>query len=223
MSIPVGTIVRLKDGKESATVRANEIVINNSIVEGGLYLDKPLQGMKYWNEQDVVVMPDKSHLTAITRRNLPGPTQWLIKKGLLTWSRKTRILDYGCGKAHELNNGVMPMSGYDPYHRPRKPRGHFNIIICNYVLCVLPTAEKQMEVIRNIQDLLTPDGVAYISVRNDKPKTGHGFSRTGTFQAEVWLDIPVIRICRQFRTYKLGKYPYLTSHDSIILTSKTFA
>lgn len=146
-------------------------------------------------------MQNKSHLTAIARKSLPGPTQWLLKKNLLI----PRVLDYGCGKAHEINNQHFKADGFDPFYRPDGITGSqvYNTIICNYVLCVLPTDEERREVLRNIQALLLHDGVAYVSVRADTPKKGHGWSSRGTFQAEVNLNLPLIHECRAYRLYSL--------------------
>lgn len=147
-------------------------------------------------------MENKSHLTAIARPNLPGPTKWLMKNNLLV----PRVLDYGCGKCHELNNQHFEADGYDPHFRPYGISGYgYSTIICNYVLCVLPTEEERREILQDIQLTLTRDGIAYVSVRADKPAQGHGWSKRGTYQAEVHLKLPLIHKCRDFRLYRLMK------------------
>jgi hypothetical protein len=151
-------------------------------------------------------MQNKSHLTALTRKKLPGPTQWLINQGLIVardgWHSN---LDYGCGKSHEINNAFFQADGYDPHFRPERPKGKYMLIICNYVLCVLPTEEERRAVLKDIQSLLTDNGTAYVTVRNDAPKKGHGWTSRGTYQADVRLDLEQVRQCRQFRMYKLTK------------------
>lgn len=149
---------------------------------------------------------DKSHLTAISRKTLPGPTMWLFGHGHIpSVNSNKRVLDYGCGKAHDINNGVFVADGYDPYYRPEQPTGKYDVIICNYVLCVIPTAAERKVVLAQIQSLLKKHGVAFVSVRNDKPDQGHGWSSRGTYQADVRLNLPVLRKTREFRMYQLTK------------------
>jgi len=59
-------------------------------------------------------------------------------------------------------------------------------------------------VIDNILALLEWDGVAYISVRNDK-KNLNGFTSIGTYQAFVDLDLPVVNRTSSYVIYKLEK------------------
>lgn len=144
----------------------------------------------------------KSHLTAISRKTLPRPTRWLIKKGLI----RLPCLDYGCGKCHKVNPPVW--INYDPYHYKINVdyfKGSNMTVVCNYVLCVLPEQER-LPVLRNIQQLLSPGGIAYISVRNDKPRWGWGTSKRGTYQGRVQgLSLPMIYKCAGFKIYKLTK------------------
>jgi len=157
-------------------------------------------------------MIDKSHLTAIGRRDLPVPTRFLIKNGYLVGS----ILDYGCGKCHLINNKHFNADGFDAH--PSFPQsasirinmGRYNTIICNYVLCVVPL-EERLPILRTIQTLLTDNGTAYISVRNDKPKNGWGVSSKGTYQGRVRkLMLPLLYKNSQFRIYTLTKQTVLS-------------
>lgn len=152
-------------------------------------------------------MTNKSHLTAIARNKLPGPTQWLIGRGIIQvyLACPKKILDYGCGKSHLVNNAYFPADGYDPHFRPVAPIRKYDIIICNYVLCVLPTEAERKEVLRCIQRSLKTDGVAYISVRSAVPKQGYGWSSRGTYQAEVYLNLELLHSSRDFRMYRLTK------------------
>ncbi len=200
-NIKKGDLVKLPDGKEIASVKSTEVLLGNKIVEGGLYLDKPLDGLRYWNEDSVIKVENKSHLTAIARKGLPGPTKWLIMHGKLNGHY---ILDYGCGKCHEINNQNLSMDGYDPTFRPDGiVYKKYDYIICNYVLCVLPSLEERTAVLEKIKSLLSRTGVAYISVRNDTPKKGHGWTSRGTFQGKVELDLPIVHTDRLFKIYKL--------------------
>jgi Methyltransferase domain len=103
------------------------------------------------------------HKTAIKRKNISVPLRWLISKGLLFG----KTLDYGCGRGFDCS--FLGIQGYDP-NAPapinKYPTCKFNTVICTYVLNVLPPKE-QREVIRSIKKLLTPNGVAYVTVRRD--------------------------------------------------------
>lgn len=151
-------------------------------------------------------MNSNSHLTAISRKTLPKPTQWLLDHGRLVVCPSVRVLDYGCGRCWKINPSTW--CNYDPFHCPTTYWNWtkcFDIIVCNYVLCVLPRAERT-PVLKNIQRLLKKDGKAFISVRNDKPKQGWGKSSKGTYQGRVHtLKLPLLYECAGFRTYQLTK------------------
>lgn len=150
------------------------------------------------------MVSNKSHLTAIARKTLPVPTRWLIKQGLI----KPPVMDYGCGHCQPIN--PLGWLNYDPYFFKINLRpfwGSIQTVVCNYVLCTLPARERT-EVLLEIQNLLmnSPAGVAYVSVRNDRPKNGWGISSRGTYQGRVrGLNLPIIYQCAQFRIYKLTK------------------
>jgi len=158
-------------------------------------------------------MVNKSYLTAITRKSLPVPVRWLILRGDLIYGD---VLDYGCGKCAEINNqtfgrmeGVESITNYDPYYAPVvDDNKSYDTILCTYVLCALPK-KAELPILRNIQSLLKlkPGGMAFISVRNDKPKNGHGYSSRGTFQR--WVEIPYLRVLHkdsQARIYILTRH-----------------
>ena len=145
----------------------------------------------------------KPHLTAIARKTLPTPTRWLIEQEYIGG----HVLDYGCGRCADINMeilGKLPevqsVTNYDPHYLPVTPRGYYDVIICNYVLCVVPK-EDEKEILLKIQRLLTPTGVAFISVRNDVPNQGHGISSKKTFQRWVELDLPMLRKTREYRMF----------------------
>ncbi len=151
-------------------------------------------------------MKHKSYLTAIGRKALPAPTRWLIKTGKV-WEHPGRldVLDFGCGKCILVN--PVTWDNYDPHYKPWNDAYHkpaYDIIICNYVLCTLPEAEH-MPVLKQIQSLLKSSGVAYITVRNDRPKQGWGLSSKGTYQGKVDLNLPLIHKTSQFKIYWLTK------------------
>lgn len=157
-------------------------------------------------------MNSNSHKTAIVRKTLPVPTRWLLSQGMI----HGHVLDYGCGKCAEVNAlvlntapGVGSVTSYDPYWEPlalqKSARERFDVVLCNYVLCTLPI-EAEKGVLRGIQDHLLPNGVAYVSVRNDVPKGGYGVSSKGTYQRRVDLSyLYMLRACTQYRIFLLTR------------------
>lgn len=150
---------------------------------------------------------NKSHLTAIGRKALPGPTRWLFNNARI----KGKVLDYGCGRCHSVNNQHFKADGFDPHFEFDQTDASvinsrkYDTIICNYVLCVLREEERQT-VLRSIQSLLSVKGIAYIAVRNDKPKQGWGVSSKGTYQGRVRkLPLELLRTTKDYRIYLLTR------------------
>ena len=57
----MGATVRLKRGKQTATVICDNVIIENDRVDGGLKLSKPLKGLRYWNISDLIMIaPNKT-------------------------------------------------------------------------------------------------------------------------------------------------------------------
>jgi SAM-dependent methyltransferase len=145
-------------------------------------------------------MKNKSYLTAIKRKELPAPTQWLLKVDAIAGP----ALDYGCGTCHKINNQYFHADGYDPYYHPNGliEGRKYATIICNYVLCVLMPRERA-QVLKHIKSLLVSGGAAYIAVRNDRPRNGWGRTKKNTYQAKVRLNLPCLHKEYGFRTYLL--------------------
>ena len=145
-----------------------------------------------------------SHKTAIKRKGLSAPTEWLRSEGLI----KGRILDYGCGRGSDailLLNTFPLIERYDPYYFPFTPKRKYDTIICNYVLNVIPDVYDRLEVLKGLRGLIKKGGVIYISVRRDK-KNLKGYTRSGTWQGLVELDLPVVYEKRgSYIIYRLGK------------------
>lgn len=161
--------------------------------------------MKRRTKRLLLLMKDKSHLTAISRRSLPRPTRWLMDHHYVLDHPYITTLDYGCGKCASVNPKTW--HNYDPYYAPNgiSPNGKYLIIICNYVLCV-KTQRERIKILRKIRSLLCKHGLAYISVRNDKPKKGWGCSSRGTYQGRCQkLPLPFFYSTSQFRIYLLTK------------------
>jgi len=141
-------------------------------------------------------MEDKSHLTAITRKRVSTPCNWLSKKELL----KGRCLDYGCGKGKDAD--TLGMEKYDPYHFPQLPTGKFDTITCIYVLNVVQERERS-EILRNISKYLAVGGKAYLAVRRDIKK--EGYTKRLTWQENVILPYRVVyESPSRFVIYEIG-------------------
>lgn len=164
----------------------------------------------------IITMEMNSHLTAISRKALPVPVRWLLAQGMI----HGHVLDYGCGKCAEINAtvlntapGVGSVTSYDPYYEPDainlSNKLQWDVILCTYVLCTLPE-KKETSILRTIQTLLAPNGVAYVSVRCDKPRGGYGKNTKGTFQREVIMPfLYELRKTSQYRIYLLTKKQWL--------------
>jgi 2-polyprenyl-3-methyl-5-hydroxy-6-metoxy-1,4-benzoquinol methylase len=100
------------------------------------------------------------HRTAISRKKPSLPARLLSEMGLL----KGRVLDYGCGRGKDAE--YFGLEKWDPHFSPERPKGRFDTVMCNYVLCVTPF-EEEANILQDIQRYLTPEGTAYISIRND--------------------------------------------------------
>jgi hypothetical protein len=162
-----------------------------------------------------------SHLTAISRKKLPVPVRWLLSQGMI----HGHVLDYGCGKCKQLNDkyiggtpGVSSITSYDPHWHPapfsqpgqypisypqHSDWGTYDVILCTYVLCTVKEQEEK-SILGRIQSLLRPNGVAYITVRNDEPRGGYGVSSKKTFQRKAEISfLYELRKVHQYRIYLL--------------------
>ena len=118
--------------------------------------------------------------TAIYRTTPPEPFRWLKEKGLI----RGRVLDYGPGRGQWYG-----ATRYDPEQYPHWPEGRYDTIVVNYVLNIVDE-ETQADVIRKVQGLLAPGGIAYFSVRRDLPKEGK--AGRGTYQRYVVLPFNIV-------------------------------
>ena len=146
----------------------------------------------------VPLMKNLRHKTAIKRKSISAPAKKLAKENRLAG----RCLDYGCGYGFDCDN--LGMIGYDPYHRSVEPRGNFDTILCTYVLNVIESPSERDMVLRAIQSLLKKNGKAYISVRNDLTSL-NGYTKIGTWQGKIELDLPILYKNSGFITYELTK------------------
>ena len=138
-----------------------------------------------------------SHKTAKTRKTLSAPTKYLLKDNAFLG----KVLDYGCGKGFDSDE--LGFEKYDPHFFPKTPKGKYDTIVCNYVLNVINNDDANL-VIAKIRSLLKSKGKAYISVRRDIIK--EGVTKSGTFQRNVILDLPVlVEVPKKFCIYLLTK------------------
>lgn len=136
---------------------------------------------------------------AMARTRPSAPARWLHAQGLLVG----RCLDYGSGRGKDAE--VFKMDAYDPFFEPVAPDGPYDTILCTYVLNVLPEyaampGRPRMDgvIVRALRNLLTQDGVAYVTVRRDV-----GCTET---QRHVELDLPIIReLSGRYVTYEVNK------------------
>ena len=145
-------------------------------------------------------MEDLSYRTAISRKKLSAPMQFLQKQARLF----DRMLDYGCGRGDDADK--LGMKKYDPHYFPEFVGGGFEVVTCNYVLNVIENPHERGNVERRIIGKLVPGGDAYITVRNDK-KLLNGKTSRGTWQGyvEPSKDWELIRENAKFRMYHYRK------------------
>jgi len=138
------------------------------------------------------------HKTAIKRNKMSAPAKKIYQAGLING----QCLDYGCGRGDD--SYFLNMSRFDPHYFPSKPVGPFETILCTYVLNVIESQQERAEVLRDISALLSENGKAYISVRNDLDKL-NGYTKIGTWQGKIELNLPVVFRTTNFVTYLLEK------------------
>ena len=86
----------------------------------------------------------KYHPTAIGRTKPSSPAIW-IKENIGFHPGST--LDYGCGRGVDVEH--FDIEGYDPngIFAGYPVRGHYETILCTYVLNVIPTEELRVELL----------------------------------------------------------------------------
>lgn len=131
-------------------------------------------------------MANKAYLTAISRKKLSGPMQWLKDKGYIPISQaRGRKLDYGCGRGTDAD--ILDMEKYDPHYFPdyQFAPGFYYCVTCNYVLNVIPEKEDRLKVLATLGELGSNRvGSVYVSVRNDK-KNLNGWTKRDTWQGLI--------------------------------------
>ncbi len=145
-----------------------------------------------------------SYKTAMTRAKLSAPIKRLMDKDRI----QGRTHDFGCGKGFDAD--TLGFDKYDPTYFPDYPTGQYDTIVCNYVLNVL-TESDEADILEAIDELLSNEGTAYISVKRDST-TSYGdltkegyFTKRGTYQRLVELPFEQTRSEAGFVTYAMYK------------------
>jgi 2-polyprenyl-3-methyl-5-hydroxy-6-metoxy-1,4-benzoquinol methylase len=124
---------------------------------------------------------ENSWRTAIGRNKISKPTRFLLSHGWLDLMHR-RVLDFGCGRGYDADQ--LGFEKYDPHFFPKKPKGKFDVVLCHFVLNVLPKKHEK-KLLEEIESHLKPDGTAFITVRRDLKQ--EGFTPKGTYQRNVVL------------------------------------
>ena len=172
----------------------------------------------------------KSYRTAITRKNISRPMQWISHwlgfdkwgtEGVDGYVSAPFTIDYGCGKGYDADH--FGMYKIDPHYFPadHPPKGRAEIITCIYVLNVVNKATGKT-IIKDIQSLLkNPEageggnGMAYIAVRNDIEKNTDSQRKVklhvmGWFGRGKHQNRGVLHEEPGFAIYQVGPYDRVT-------------
>jgi SAM-dependent methyltransferase len=143
------------------------------------------------------------HKTARARRKRSAPAGWIYNN--IVFDLDDDTLDYGCGRGTDA--AYFGIRGWDinGEYEPLERYDTFKTILCSYVLNVIPSEKERMQVISHIQKLLTPEGNAYLTVRNDK-KNLNGWTKSGTYQTFVDLPLPIVHKTSGYIIYRLESW-----------------
>ncbi len=108
-------------------------------------------------------------------RNIPSSVAKAIMNCEYLNGKISRILDYGCGKGRAINffnKKGMEIDGWDPHDEfgfNKTPTRLYNLVMCTFVLNVLPNPYERFKVIRDILSYTAPGGFSVITTRSPKP------------------------------------------------------
>lgn len=128
-------------------------------------------------------MKHNIHLTARPRNAPSLPAQWLFDNNRVLGE----VLDFGSGRGFDAE--YYGMDEYDIYYAPEKPDKLYDTILCTYVINTLPPEEEE-NVLKELESLLQPLGVCYITVRRDTKRDG--YTKRGTYQRLAYPSLPII-------------------------------
>jgi len=129
----------------------------------------------------------KPELTAIARKEITRPLRIALQKDLI--KRGDRVLDYGAGKsidADYLSRLGLETVKYDKHYYPESPIGKFDVILCIYVLNVIPPHEQE-EAIVEMMSALEPYGIIIIAVRSPEEITREAMAHNWSAQRPGYI------------------------------------
>lgn len=130
-------------------------------------------------------MDIKTGKTAIRRNGPSAPLTFLLSSiedierltGRNLTERVTeevRVFDHGCGLGEDVEHlkklGYLA-KGYDPNHKPKPApwglnSGSFDLVLCTYVLNVLPFQEERIDALKMARRLVHEHGALAVTVRS---------------------------------------------------------
>ena len=111
-------------------------------------------------------------------------------------------LDYGCGYGFDADYNKW--NKYDPYYFDNYPIRKFKNIVCINVLNVVSSKIRE-EIITNIQELLEPNGIAYLVCPRNIPIKGKYSNFQRRPQNYVILTLNSIYKDKNLEIYELKK------------------
>ena len=124
-------------------------------------------------------MKNESHKTAITRKKWSIPGRWLYEE----FFKKNKIplgsmLDFGAGKSIDskcwLEKTGAIAQAYDQFEQPQfpgrgsRPDRKFELVTVIFVLNVVETDQKRIEILNDAMQYVMPDGYIFIATRSKK-------------------------------------------------------
>lgn len=143
---------------------------------------------------------DKSGLTARGRKAPSVPMRRLHKANRLNGRN---MLDYGCGRGFDADHYGMDKHDLHHFNRGDLCNNDYDVITCNYVVNTIESSYQKIALLDHIKALLTPNGIAYITIRRDVK--AEGYTSKGTYQQNTVLGLPVLWENKQYCTYILTK------------------
>ena len=111
------------------------------------------------------------HRTAIKRGKVSAPLRDFVRHAVDVLGG-CHFHDYGCGKGDDidwLNSRAYYADGWDPHWKPEQsPLLPADIVLCSYVICVLPNEAERRECIQKAWRRVKPGGVLVLSTRTEK-------------------------------------------------------
>ncbi len=120
-----------------------------------------------------------THKTAMSRPEPSAIAKLVVKNELFSLKNK-RILDFGCGRGADVEfykSQGLNAEGWDP-HRPFgygvRPNGLFDVIVCAFVLNVLPNPYERIKALEDALSFLKNDGMLVAATRSPESIKNEG-------------------------------------------------